>query len=333
MARHLIRIFASVIFTFFIGTIILFLITRLSPIDPLNVIMSKLMAVGVRMSPEEYESMRNTFVKLYGLDKPMLYQYLAFIRGLFSGDLGPSFVHFPTPVTEMISRSLPWTVGLLTVSIVISWAFGILIGAIAGYFDQKNWSKTLEGTSLILSLIPFPVLALLLAMLFIYFIPIFPFYGGAPPGVAAGFSLQYIIGIVRHAFLPALSVILISMGTFVVSARALAITVKTEDFVEYAELRGLARRRVLLGYILRNCLLPQITALALSLGQVFSGALVVEYIFAYPGLGQLLFYAIANGDYNLMMGIVFFSLVGICIAILILEFIYPLIDPRIRVGE
>lgn len=333
MGRHLVRNFTFVIFTFFVGTLILFLITRLSPVDPLNTIMSKLAAAGARISPEEFEVMKNTFVKLYGLDKPVFMQYLAFMRGLFSGDLGPSFVHFPTPVIEMISRSLPWTVGLLTVSIIISWIFGVVIGAVAGYFDQAFWSKMLEGTSLILSLVPFPVLALLLAMLFVYFIPIFPFYGGAPPGLTPGFSLQYIVGIVRHAFLPALSVILINMGTFVVSARALAINVKTEDFVEYAELRGLARRRVLLTYILRNTLLPQITLLALSLGQVFSGALVVEYIFAYPGLGQLLFYAIANGDYNLMMGIVFFSLVGICVAIMILEFIYPLIDPRIRVGE
>ncbi len=291
------------------------------------------MSVGARITPEEYEALRNTFLKLYGLDKPLVLQYFSYMKSLFVGDLGPSFVHFPTPVTQLIGRSMVWTVGLLATCTVISWIVGVVVGALAGYFDQRKWSKALEGISLVISLIPPPVFALLLALLFVYFIPIFPLSGGAPAGIIPGFTFEYILGIVKHAFLPAMSIILLNIGTMVVSARTLAMNVKTEDFVEYAELRGLARHRILLAYILRNTLLPQVTLLALSLGQIFSGALVIEHIFAYPGLGQLLFYAISNGDYNLMMAIVFFSLVGICVAIMVLEMIYPILDPRIRVGE
>ena len=332
MARYVIKSLISVVITFLIGTLILFVISRLSPTDPINVMMSKLAAAGASLTPKAYESIRTTFMKLYGLDKPLFIQYLLFMKGLLIGDLGPSFSHFPIPVTKLIYRAMPWTVGLLTVSILISWVLGNLIGAIAGYFDYKRVSKVLEAVSLTLSLIPYPVLALSLVLVFIYFIPLFPFFGGAPPGVSPQFSWPYIVGILRHAFLPALSIILINTGMSVVTMRALTIGVKTEDYVEYAELRKLPRTHVLVHYILRNCLLPQVTGLALSLGQVFSGTLVTEYIFAYPGLGQLSYYAIVNGDYNLVMGIAFFSLVGICIAIFLLELIYPLIDPRTRAG-
>ena len=332
MIRYIVKNLGSVAITFLVGTLILFVISRLSPTDPINVMMSRLAAAGASLTPEAYESMRTTFMRLYGLDKPLFVQYLSFMKGLLAGDLGPSFSHFPTPVTELVYRAMPWTVGLLTVSILVSWVFGNLIGAIAGYFDYKSLSKILEGVFLSLSLIPYPVLALSLALLFIYFVPLFPYFGGAPPGVSPQFSWSYIIGILRHACLPALSIILINTGMSVVTMRALTIGVKTEDYVEYAELRSLPRTHVLAHYILRNCLLPQVTGLALSLGQIFSGTLVTEYIFAYPGLGQLSYYAIVNGDYNLVMGIAFFSLVGVCIAIFLLELIYPLIDPRTRAG-
>lgn len=330
MIRYFIGRVGSVVLTFLVGTSLLFVISRLSPTNPVDVIISKLTAAGAYLTPEAYESIKGTFMKLYGLDKPLFEQYVSFMRGLTTGELGPSFSHFPTPVIDLIYRALPWTVGLLVVSLAIAWVLGNLIGVAAGYFEQKRFTKILEGGSLIVSLVPYPVIALGLAFLFIYFIPIFPFFGGMSPGTVPGFSLEFILGIVKHAFLPAFSIILVTMGASVITMRALTISVKTEDFVEYAELRGLPPYYVLWRYILRNSLLPQVTGLALSLGQVFSGALAVEYIFAYPGLGQLSYYAIVNGDYNLMVGIAFLSIVGISIAILLLELLYPLIDPRTK---
>jgi len=332
MGRYFLERLISVLFTFLIGTLILFLITRLSPINPVETMISKLSMMSTTISQEQFESMKRTLMSIYGLDKPLFIQYLSFMKGLLMGDLGPSFSFFPTPVTELIFRAMPWTVGLLTVSIVIAWFAGNLIGAIAGFFEQKRFSKFLEGFFLVLSLVPYPVLALTLMLLFVFLIPIFPYFGGAPAGMIPQFSLQYVFGIIKHAFLPALSLILVYMGASVVTMRALTISVKTEDFTEYAFLRGLPRNHILWHYVFRNSLLPQITGLTLSIGQVFGGALITESIFSYPGLGQLSYYAIVNGDYNLLMGVTFFSLVGICIAVLLLDFIYPLIDPRVRVG-
>ena len=205
MIRYFIGRVGSVVLTFLAGTSLLFVISRLSPTNPVDVIISKLTAAGAYLTPEAYESIKGTFMKLYGLEKPLFEQYVLFMRGLVTGDLGPSFSHFPTPVIDLIYRALPWTVGLLVVSIAIAWVLGNLIGVAAGYFEQKRFTKILEGGSLIVSLVPYPVIALGLAFLFIYFIPIFPFFGGMPPGTVPGFSLEFILGIVKHAFLPAFS--------------------------------------------------------------------------------------------------------------------------------
>ncbi|HDM69792.1 MAG TPA: ABC transporter permease [Thermotogales bacterium] len=333
MKRYIIERLISVFFTFLIGTLILFLVTRLSPIDPIDTIVGKLAMMSTTISQEQFESMKKTLMSIYGLDKPLLVQYFSFMKSLVMGDLGPSFSFFPTPVSELIFRAMPWTVGLLTTSIIIAWLAGNLIGAIAGFFEQKKFSKFLEGFFLVLSLVPYPVLALTLMILFVFTFPIFPYFGGAPSSMISHISFKYILGIIKHAFLPSLSLILVYMGASVVTMRALTISVKTEDFTEYAFLRGLPKRHILWHYVFRNSMLPQITGLTLSIGQVFGGALITESIFSYPGLGQLSYYAIVNGDYNLLMGVAFFSLVGICIAVLLLDFIYPLVDPRVRVGE
>ncbi len=332
MVRYLAGRLISVVFTFFIGSLILFIITRAGPVNPIDVLMGQLAMAGARVTPEAFEAMKASLMELYGLDQPFFGQYLSFMRGVLSWDLGPSFAAFPTPVTELIYRSLPWTIGLLTTSIVIAWGLGNFIGVLAGYFDRSPFSKAMESISLTMSLIPYPVFALTLMLLFVFLIPVFPFTGGAPRGVIAGFTWQYISGIIRHGFLPALSLVLVFMGSSVVSMRALTIGVKTEDYVEFGNLRGLPRRTMIFGYVMRNSMLPQVTGLTLTIGQVFGGALITEHIFGYPGLGQLGYFAIMNGDYNLLMGITFFSLIGVCIAVLALDFIYPLLDPRTRAG-
>ena len=333
LTKYIIKRFIFFLLTLLIGITILFLISRLTPINPIDLLMSKLSAQGAQITQEQFDSIKNTFMKLYGLDKPLLGQYLSFLQGLSVGDLGPSFSFFPKPVSELIYDSMPWSIGLLATVVLISWIVGNVVGCITGFFSQKKLSKVLEGIFLVLYPMPYVVMALLIVMLFIYFIPIFPYFGGAPIGITRAFSLKYFVGIIRHAFLPAISVILISMGGWFLSMRALTINTKTENFVEFAELRGLPRRKIMFGYVMRNCLLPQITGLALTLGFIFNGSLVTEYIFAYPGIGYLMYYAITNGDLNLMTGIAFFALLAIISATLLVELMLPLIDPRIRYGE
>lgn len=321
------------ILTIWIGVTILFIISRLMPVNPINIIMGRLSLLGTQINQSQFESIKKTFMNLYGLDKPLIMQYFSFIKGIISGNFGPSFSFFPKPVSELIYNSMPWTIGLLATCVIFSWFIGNLIGGIAGFYNQKKISKVLESIFLILYPTPYVIMALLLVFFFIYLIPIFPYFGGRSMGIVQEFSLRYFFGIIKHAFLPALSVILISIGGWFLSMRALTINTKTENFVEFAELRGLSKRKIMFGYVMRNCLLPQLTGLALQLGFIFNGALVTEYIFAYPGLGHLMYYAITNSDLNLMLGIAFFAVIGITIATLIIELTLPLIDPRIRFKE
>jgi peptide/nickel transport system permease protein len=136
--------------------------------------------------------------------------------------------------------------------------------------------------------------------------------------------------VITHGFLPALSLLLVTVGWRYMSQRALTSTVVASDYVTYAEAAALPQHKILSSYVLRNALLPQITDLALSLGVIFGGALVTEYVFSYPGIGQVLYTAILQGDFNLMMGITIFSVIGIATAALLVDLIYPLFDPRIR---
>lgn len=321
------------IFTIFIGTAIIFLLSRLSPVNPIDIILSRLIAIGGRISSEEHEQIKATFMRLYGLDKPICEQYILFIQGFIKGDLGPSFSFFPKKVIDLIRESIPWTIGLLASATIISWIIGNLLGAIAGYFSDRRWAKIMENIFLTIYPMPYVILALVIALLFIYLIPLFPYMGGTPMGVERTFSLKFILGVIKHAFLPAISVIIASLSGWFLSMRALTLNTKTELYVDYAELRGIPKKKIMRSYIFKNSLLPQITALALNLGFIFNGSMITENIFAYPGLGYLMYYAIANGDYNLMVGIATFAIISICLGIFIVEMSLPLIDPRIKYEE
>lgn len=177
---------------------------------------------------------------------------------------------------------------------------------------------------------PYYVLALSLLLLFAYLIPIFPLGGGFLIGGKISFDLRSILILLKHAFLPAMSLILIGVFLWFQAMKLVVQSVKNEDFVSYARLGGLSQSKIVSRYVMRNAMLPQITGLALSLGQIFSGALITEIVFSYPGLGTLLYNAIFTGDYNLLMGIMTMSIFVITTSILVIDLLYPIFDPRVR---
>ncbi|MEM0310795.1 MAG: ABC transporter permease [Ignisphaera sp.] len=243
-------------------------------------------------------------------------------------DFGPSTISFPTPAKYLVWRQLPWTIGLLATTTIISWVIGNVLGAISSFRRGSRISKVLQAMALTLYPIPYYIMALVLVYLFAYLIPLFPLTGGAP---VSEISLTTIFDIIYRSFLPALSIILPSMlGWWFLSSSTLTLNVMSEDYYLYAELRGLPRDLIFRRYIMRNILLPQTTALALSLGNIFGGALLTEVIFAYPGLGQLLYRAVGMGDYATAMTILSLSIIGVATATLIIDLIYPFIDPRVR---
>jgi peptide/nickel transport system permease protein len=310
-----------------IGVTITFLIPRLSPVNPVEQALAR-MTTFQTMNPEATKALRQTLLDLYGLEGSLLDQYFAFWKRLFAGDLGPSFTSFPTPVTQMIGNSIGWTIGLLGVSTLISWLLGLFLGSLAGYFSNRWWSQVLEKVLITIYPIPYYILAFVLLMLLTYYWPLFPLVGGARG--TPGFTWEYISSILYFGFLPALSLIVGAVAFRFIMSKALTTSEKSSDYVQYAELAALPKRKILFSYITRNTMLPQVTDLGLSLGAIFEGALITEVVFGYPGLGYTLYNAVNSGDYNVIMGITLLSIVGIATASLLVDLSYPLFDPRVR---
>lgn len=304
-----------------------FLIPRLLPTDPVRVALARVQT-SEAMDPRAAVELRSALEDLYGLKGTLFEQYVAYWRRLLQGDMGPSLSYYPTPVTEIIRRGMPWTVGLLTSTALISWFLGIILGTLAGCSPGRIWSQTLEKVLVVLMPIPYPIFALVLVILFCYYFPIFPMVGGAFGRPA--FSWSYISSILKHGFLPALSMILGGTAFRFIMAKALASTVISSNYVSFARIAGVSRRDIVFKYVLRNTLLPQITDLGLGLGAMFSGALITEMMFAYPGIGYSLYTAILQADFNLMLAVTLFSIVGIATAALLVDLSYPLFDPRVR---
>jgi len=318
------------ILTVVIGVTVVFVIPRLLPYNPVEAQIGFIYSVGQFYDPTAIEMLRQTLYELYGLKGNPVEQYVAVWRRLLTLDLGPSIMNFPTPVATLIGIALPWTLGLLTFATLISWLIGNTVGSISGFFSQKRVSKALTGVAVVLYPVPYFILALILMFSFAYLVPIFPLGGGVTL-VGMGISPELVLNLAKHAALPAISIIIPgALGWWFLSSFTLTAQKKTEDFVRYAEIKGLPNSLILRRYLIRNILMPQTTALGLALGGIFSGALLTEVVYAYPGLGKLLYQAIINNDYNMIMGISLLSIMGVSLATLLLDLIYPLIDPTVR---
>lgn len=313
--------------TIWVAASLNFLILRLAPGDPIAAMLAQMSRQGgsVAGSAEIIAAYRATF----GLDEPLVTQYLKFFLALLRFDLGPSLTNFPTPVTEIIGRALPWTVGLLATATVLSFALGTLLGALLVWRGTPRLTRALLPPLMVLAAVPYYLLAIVLVSVFAFGLGLFPAGGTQRLGGLGQDPLTAAVEVGYHSLLPALSIVLAAIGGWMLGMRALMVSVIGSDFMILAEAKGLSPRRIFLHYALRNAILPQVTALAISLGTVASGAVLVEVIFSYPGLGFLLLQAIQNADYTLIQGITFVLVVTVGIAILALDLLYPVLDPRI----
>jgi peptide/nickel transport system permease protein len=328
--RYLIPRLVQYVLVIWLGITVVFLIPRLTPNDPVMKMVDQIRARGSTLEPGAMDGIIRDLTVMYGLDGSWADQYWAFWGRLIQGDLGVSFFQFPTRVNQLIITAIPWTLGLLLTTTAISWIFGNVIGGLAGYYSRKGWSRTLDAVAMVVRPMPYYIFAFALLLLFAYAVRWFPISGGASLGAVPSFTWDYIKDVIWHSFLPAISLSVLGGAVNFQIMRLLVQNVNAEGFVQYAKMGGVTENRIVGKYIIRNALLPQITGLALSLGQIFSGALITEIVFSYPGVGMLLYRAIINGDYNLIMGITILSIVGITTAILILDLAYPLLDPRVR---
>lgn len=313
-----------------ISTSIIFILPRLSPdTGPVEQAIGRVMSQGQYIDPQAVEQLRENLEIAYGLKGNIFQQYFTFWGNFLKGDLGPSFAYFPTPVTELIFHSLPWTIGLLGITTILSWILGNWLGGIVGNNRNKKWARTVEVIINGFRPIPHYILALVLLILFSHVFPIFPSGGAYPPGIIPNFSWSFILEVIKHAFLPALSLFILGIGGWFQGMRTLVSHIVQEDYVTYAKLTAIKKNEIFRGYILRNAMLPQVTGLALQIGMLFSGTLIVEIVFNYPGIGFLAYQAILRSDYNLIMGVTIFSILAVALGTLIIDLIYPLLDPRI----
>jgi peptide/nickel transport system permease protein len=315
----------------FIGINISFFVTHATPIDPVEQSISAATSFG-STSPEAIALMRQSLRELYGLEGSLLDQYLVFWKRVVVADFGPSLSAFPTPVSVLIWRAIPWTVGLLMVSTVITWLIGNLLGGLAGYYRDSRLLRGLGIIAMGFHPIPYYIVAFVLLIAFGYLWPILPISGGSEMNLQQAFDPRFILSVLEHSILPALSLALVGLGGWFLGMRALVSNVVTEDYVTFAELGGVSRRRILLSYVMRNALIPQVTGLAMSLGAIFNGAIITEQVFGYPGVGRLLIDAVHAGDYSLVLGVTSVSIVAVATAVLLIDILYPLIDPRVKAG-
>jgi peptide/nickel transport system permease protein len=327
---YLIPRLIAYVLVIWLGITVVFLIPRLIPNDPVIRMIDQMRAFGSTLEPGSMDRIIQDLTQMYGLGGSWLEQYRDMWLRLAQGDFGVSFFQFPAPVSQLIATALPWTLGLLLTTTAISWTLGNIIGGIAGYYTRKRWSRALDAVAMVVRPLPYYIFAFILLLLFAYVVRWFPITGGASLGALPVFTWDYVKDVLWHSFLPALSLTVLGGAVVFQTMKLLVQNINSESFVQYAKLGGVTEQRIVSRYIIRNAMLPQITGLALSLGQIFSGALITEIVFSYPGLGLLLFRAIINGDYNLIMGITVLSIVGITTAILILDLAYPLFDPRVR---
>ncbi|MCE7981415.1 MAG: ABC transporter permease [Caldilinea sp. CFX5] len=309
----------------FIGISITFFLPRFMPSDPIEGYIAQMQnQAGQSMEAETVEELRASLKQLYGLEGSLFSQYVRYLeRVLLRFDFGPSFTSFPRPVSEIIFTALPWTLGLLIVTTILSWTLGNLIGLVAGYFHNNRFATLLEVFGVVLYPIPYYILALMLILLLAYTWKIFPLSTTIRSG--ASFST-----ILYNSALPALTLITAGFGWNILSMKSLAFATKEEPYVTFARLKGVPHWTRMTSYVFRTALLPQVTALVLSLGTIFNGALLTEMLFSYPGLGLVMRTAVGSGDYNLLYGAITMTIIAVSTAALVIDLIYPLFDPRIR---
>jgi peptide/nickel transport system permease protein len=301
-----------------------FFLPRMMPGDPASVIFAR--AQG-RMRPEAIEAMK----KAYGLSNdPLPVQYWHYVTATFQGDLGTSFVYFPSPVTEVIGTGLAWTLLLGLSSVILSFVIGCVLGILGAWKRGGMLDSVMPPLLIFVGSFPYFWLAAI-ALFFLGFQwDMFPLRHAYGEGLSPGWDWEFIRSAGTHVILPAATVVVVSIGGWVLGMRNTMIAVLAEDYVTMAEAKGLPERRVMFAYAARNALLPNITAFGMALGFVLSGALITEVVFSYPGLGYQLLNAVRGLDYPLMQGLFLMITLAVLTANLLVDLLYVRLDPRVR---
>ena len=330
MIKLIIRRLLFLILVVWAASTITFFIPRLSAKNPVRERFAELARSG-GFSPADMDKIIAAYSAKFGLDKPLLQQYVDYISSVARFDLGVSYNKYPKTVLGLIMDSLPWTIMLLLVTTVLSFVIGNLLGAIAAWPRAPQWVRSFATPFILFQGVP-PILLGVLLLFFVGFkLKLAPLGGAYSTGVIPDWSSPaFLWDVVHHQLLPGLALLLGSIGGWVLTMRGMGVTIQGEDYVNFAEHKGLDGGTIFRDYYLRNALLPQTTGLALALGTVVSSAIVIESQFGLPGLGRVLDTAIRSNDFLVIYGVVLFVIIAVATLMVMMEFVYPLLDPRIR---
>jgi peptide/nickel transport system permease protein len=327
--RYLILKMMFLIITYFLALLITFILPRVVPGNPVQQIIAGLSTGS--LSPEALSAYERSLIETFDLDKPWYEQFIRYIVRAFSGDLGVSISSYGRPVADLIAQFLPWTLILLVPATVTAWFIGNYWGALTAYKRGSLFEKVSVGIGMAISQIPYYWLAMLLIFTFAINLGLLPPGSAYTPTLIPSLSIEFILDAAKHYILPFLSILIPSIGGWLIGMRALASNELGSSYVVFSDSMGV-HDKIVFRYILRNSMLPQVTGLSIQLGFVMAGQIIIEQIFNYQGMGRLLAGALGARDYPLIQGI-FLILVGtLLLANYIVEFIYVLIDPRIRLG-
>lgn len=325
MRRYLGRKGLIYLLTLFVAMTLNWMILRFMPGDPVGQMVSRQRPTH----PEAAERITAYYNDLFGLDMPLWQQYLNYWRELFAGNLGISTWSFPRPVGEIIISHAPYTLALLVPAILLSWIVGNKLGAAAA--RRKALDNSVLPISYVLTATPYMWLAILMVWFVGIQLDLLPSSRAYSGNLSPAFTWTFISDLAQHWVLPFLSLFLVALGGWAIGMRNLVIYELESDYANYLSALG-APPRLIRRYAFRNAMLPQITGLALQLGVILGGNVLVEVVFAYPGLGKLLLDAIHARDFFLLQGILLFIVVGVLVCNFIIDIVYIWVDPRTRTG-
>jgi peptide/nickel transport system permease protein len=313
---YLVAVWASLTLAFFLP--------RLIPGDPARVLLARFRG---RLRPEAMEALRGAF----GLgDGSLWQQYTGYLGHLARGELGVSISHFPTPVSQVIAGAFGWTLLLGGVAVVVSFLLGTLLGIFAAW-KRRGWLDALLPAALtLLGSLPYFWLAMVALYLGGFSLGWFPVRHAYDDGLTPQWSFTFIASVVSHAVLPGLTLVVATMGSWLLAMRNTMTGVIAEDYMTLARAAGLGRARLVFSHAARNALLPNLAAFGMALGFVVSGALLTEIVFSYPGQGYLLVRAVASLDYPLIQGLYLTITLAVLGANLLLDLVSAWVDPRLR---
>jgi peptide/nickel transport system permease protein len=305
-----------------------FLLPRIMPGSPVEAAIASL---RVPLTPSEI----NAIAAQFGIkqNQSLVSEYFTYLGHTLTGNLGVSFVHFPTPVATYIETGIWWTLGLVGTTTVLAFVLGTAIGALAAWRRGSRLDSTLPPLLVFTTAIPYFWVGLMLILVFSSILGWLPSKGAYSLGATPSFSLSFIGDVLQHAILPAAALLITTIGAWVLTMRNTMVGTLTEDYVRMARAKGLPSHRIMVNYAARNAILPNLTGFAMSLGFVVSGAILVEYVFNYPGVGFMLLQAVESNDYPLMQGLFLLITVAVLICIVLSDIATAILDPRTRTAS